>query len=70
LKQIELAQKLGMSQGHLSDILNGKKLVGREIAKKFEAATGTRWVEFLDMPGEEIEKTLETAFDEVQDADL
>jgi hypothetical protein len=59
-----------MSQGHLSDILNGKKLVGREIAKKFESATGLRWVEFLDMPGEEIEKALDSAFDEVQDADL
>ena len=55
MKQVDIAKKLGMSQGHLSDIFNGKKMVGREVAKRFEAATNTRWVEFMDMSGKEIE---------------
>ena len=39
---VALAGKVGTSDGHLSDIANGKRFAGRELALRIQAATDGR----------------------------
>lgn len=47
LTQKALAQKLGIRQHHLSEMENGKRPIGKEMAKKLAAALNTDWRVFL-----------------------
>jgi len=38
-----IAQELGISEGHLSDIINGKANLGKRTAKKISKLTGRKW---------------------------
>ncbi len=49
VRQLDIAEAVGMSKGHLSDILAGKVDVGKFTAKKFGSFTGEKWTEFMDM---------------------
>lgn len=60
-KQIEIARKINLSQGMLSEILNGKREVTKTAALKFGQLTGLRWVEFMDMAPERIGEELDKA---------
>ena len=48
LKIEELAKLLRISNGHASDICNGKQPVSIKIAKRMAAITGKPWHSFID----------------------
>jgi DNA-binding XRE family transcriptional regulator len=56
--QSEIAQQVGISEGHLSQVLSGKYEPGKNLAKKFSKFTGREWTEFLTMTPEEIRAAL------------
>jgi plasmid maintenance system antidote protein VapI len=45
--QKELAEELGISQHHISEMENGKRTIGKEMAKKFAAFFQTDYRIFL-----------------------
>ncbi|MEQ1705736.1 MAG: helix-turn-helix transcriptional regulator [Rickettsiales bacterium] len=47
LTQKQLAEKLGIHQHHLSEMENGKRSIGKEMAKKLAEALRTNWKIFL-----------------------
>lgn len=47
LTQAELAKKLGVKQHHISEMENGKRPVGPEIARRLEEVFGTSRKAFL-----------------------
>lgn len=47
LSVTELAEKLGTSKGHISDLVNGNAKVGIVIAKRLSALTGKPWHKYL-----------------------
>ncbi len=40
ITQKEIADYIGISQGHLSDILRGRREMSRQVAQKIKAKTG------------------------------
>ena len=52
----EIAKKIGMSPGHLSDILNGKRELTIKMAKRISKAFGLGWQEVFF--SEDFEKLL------------
>lgn len=49
LRQSELAESLGTSQGHISDLVGGRVNVSVRIAKKMAALTGKPWHSFMQV---------------------
>jgi DNA-binding XRE family transcriptional regulator len=47
LTQKELATQLGIRQHHLSEMENGKRPIGKAMAKKLAEALNTNWRSFL-----------------------
>lgn len=47
LTQKELAAQLGIRQHHLSEMENGKRPIGKAMAKKLAEALNTNWRSFL-----------------------
>jgi ribosome-binding protein aMBF1 (putative translation factor) len=47
LSQVELAEKIGMRQAELSQIENGKRTVGKALAKRFAVVFKTDYRVFL-----------------------
>lgn len=47
LTQAELAEKLGVKQHHISEMENGKRPIGPEMAHRLEEAFGTSYKAFL-----------------------
>lgn len=47
LKIEDLAEKLGCSKGHVSDLCTGRRPVTARIARKLEALTGRPWHEWM-----------------------
>lgn len=58
LNKLQTAKKLKMSPGHLCDILNGNKPVGKATAKKFGKECKRDWTDFLKMEPSSIEDAL------------
>lgn len=58
MNRMEIAKELKMSQGHLSDILNGKRPCGKATAKKLGKVCDRDWTDFLKMKASDIENTL------------
>ena len=56
-----IANRLRISAGALSDILNGKQPPGKRIANKFGEFTGRNWTDFLIMDPTGIEVELKRA---------
>lgn len=44
----DLAEKLGCSKGHASDLCNGKEPVSKRIAEKMQALTGIPWHRWME----------------------
>lgn len=44
----DLAVKLGCSNGHVSDLCNGKEPVSKRIAEKMQALTGIPWHRWME----------------------
>ena len=47
LTQAELAERLGVKQHHISEMENGKRPIGAEMAHRLEEAFGTSYKAFL-----------------------
>ena len=47
LTQAELAERLGVNQHHISEMENGKRPIGAEMAHRLEEAFGTSYKAFL-----------------------
>ncbi|KKN27083.1 hypothetical protein LCGC14_0868050 [marine sediment metagenome] len=47
ITQIELSGKTGIPQGHISEMENGKRQIGKNIAKKLGNALGIGYLVFL-----------------------
>jgi len=60
MKQREIAKKIGITEGRLSQILAGDS-IGRKVAQAMADVTGDPWTDFLTMPPELIREKLETA---------
>lgn len=58
-----IALKLKMSPGHLSDILNCKKPIGKAAACKFSSLTGIDWKALIDMERTKLETLLSNNVD-------
>tara|TARA_B100000614_G_C14536177_1_gene488491 strand:- start:1669 stop:1881 length:213 start_codon:yes stop_codon:yes gene_type:complete len=58
LNKLHTAKRLKMSPGHLCDILNGNKPVGKATAKKFGEECSRDWTDFLKMKPKAIESAL------------
>lgn len=43
----DLAEKLGTSKGHVSDLVNGRVRIGVKIARAFGLLTGKPWHKYL-----------------------
>jgi transcriptional regulator with XRE-family HTH domain len=64
IRQTHFARLIGISQGHLSDILSTKKRPSWKLAKKLAAATSTDPVLWLEGTPEQIKAVLTTDSDE------
>lgn len=58
MTQSELAKTLGISDGHLSQVLSGIYEPGKKLAKKMGQYTGREWTDFLTMSPTEIRAAL------------
>lgn len=58
--QQAIADETGLSQSTISKIFSGYP-VGKRVALRFEALTGTEWVKFLTMPPDDIKTKLTAA---------
>ena len=47
LTQLQLAKKLGIRQHHLSEMENGKRTIGKEMAKKLGEILNANWRVFV-----------------------
>jgi len=47
LTQVQLAEQLGIKQSHISEMENGKRTIGKKIAKRLENIFGTDYRLFL-----------------------
>jgi plasmid maintenance system antidote protein VapI len=47
LTQVQLAKKLAIHQHHLSEMENGKRPIGKEMAKKLGEALNANWRVFI-----------------------
>ncbi len=47
LTQCELAEKMGIPQRHISEMENGKRVIGKEMAKRFAEVLGVDYRTFL-----------------------
>ena len=45
-----VAEEMKISKGHWSDIMTGKRPVGKQVAKKIAGLTRRPWHFYLDMP--------------------
>lgn len=63
----KISRLANVSGGHLSDLLNGRKPVGKATAKKISAVTGRPWHFYLAMPPEAIQADLLAAIAEKKD---
>ena len=52
LKVEEMAEKLGCSKGHVSDLCTGRRAVTARIAHKLEAISGRPWHEWMQGPSQ------------------
>lgn len=60
MNQMELAKKLGISQGWLWKIYNGYAYPGKAVAKKLESATGKSQAWWLKAGLSKIQKVLDS----------
>ena len=58
-----VAEEMKISKGHWSDIMTGKRPVGKQVAKKIAGLTRRPWHFYLDMQPAEIEGELRAAVD-------
>ena len=56
--QKEIAEKCGITDAHLSQVLSGTAKAGIKAAKGFGAFTGVHWTNFLTMTLDEIRTAL------------
>lgn len=62
VRRYQLANDIGISAGGFSEVLNGKRRVTIPMSQAFGDYTNIRWVEFLDMDPDEIERLLIDAY--------
>lgn len=48
----QLAERLGISKGHASDLCTGKQRPSVNIAMRMEKLTGKPWHTFIEVPAE------------------
>jgi len=63
MKQVDIAQKLGMTSSAVSMIFRGRASPGKVAAQKLAAITGRDWTDYLKMTGPEIEKDVRSALE-------
>jgi transcriptional regulator with XRE-family HTH domain len=58
MTQQELAKAIGISDGHLSQVLSGRYEPGKSLARKMGQFAGREWTDFLTMTPDEIRQAL------------
>ncbi len=58
ITRYNISKILNISPGHFSDILNGKKFIGRKASQKIAKVANRPWREILIMPPEELENMI------------
>jgi len=56
--QQQIAEIINVSSGHLSDILSGKKPIGKRTALKVSEIVNIPWNVLLVMPADDLKKSL------------
>jgi plasmid maintenance system antidote protein VapI len=64
--QRTIAQTLEISAPHLSDLINGRKEIGKKAAKKMAKFTGRKWTDLFTMTPEKMKEVLFRSAEEHQ----